>query len=278
MSTLYSDERQPLKKNMAKKSACCDDDPASMKKGGYGVLYISVVAILSVVVLLTCLFPGAAAVAGDTTTSSLLRTTTSQVISTGTGDDGGGVSILIVYAGASDTGSTATLAKWMSEGASKVDGTTVIVKGAKEATLDDLQNADGIILGSGDWNGSPEPAMLDFLDAGRAHLDLVPFGVFATSSGYATGVQEVLNSMARVLMTYGGIYVSSGRFQNSQGVAGLVNSHVTDGKKWEWKDADPTDDSREKSPDQGLMKYLQEDAIAYGERVATLATIYHSSS
>jgi len=280
MSTLYSDERQPLKKNMANKSACCDDDPASMKKkGGYGVvLYVSVVAILSVVVLLTFLVPGAAVV-GDTTTSSLLRTTTSQVISTGTSNDsGGGVSIVIVYAGASDTGSTATLAKWIAEGASRVEGTTVIVKGAKEATPDDLQNADGIILGSGDYNGSPEPAMFDFLDAFGGKLDLVPFGVFATGSGYAQGVQEVLNSMARELMTFGGIYVSSGRFSNSQGVAGLTGRvKKPDERKWIWEGADPTDDSREKGPDSGLMRHLQDDAIQYGKRIATLATTLHSS-
>jgi len=280
MSTLYSDESQPLKKNMAKKSACCDDDPASMKKkGGYGVvLYVSVVAILSVVVLLTFLVPGAAVV-GDTTTSSLLRTTTSQVISTGTSNDsGGGVSIVIVYAGASDTGSTATLAKWIAEGASRVEGTTVIVKGAKEATPDDLQNADGIILGSGDYNGSPEPAMFDFLDAFGGKLDLVPFGVFATGSGYAQGVQEVLNSMARELMTFGGIYVSSGRFSNSQGVAGLTGRvKKPDERKWIWEGADPTDDSREKGPDSGLMRHLQDDAIQYGKRIATLATTLHSS-
>jgi len=189
------------------------------------------------------------------------------------------VSIVIIYAGEYDTGSTATLAKWIAEGASSVEGTTVVVKGVAEATLTDLQNADGIILGSGDYNGSPEPAMFDFLDTrvGSVNLDLVPFGVFATSSGYATGVQDVLTSMARELMTFGGLYVSSGSFHNPQGVAGLINSHPTQGRKWEWHEADPKDDSREKNPAHGLMRHLKDNAKDYGKRIATLATTLHSS-
>jgi len=268
-------------------------------------------------------------VAGDTTSTSSLLRTTSQ-FSTGTSDvvapnpscsatptcsnlegdccpASNGVfvacchhdvttNILIVYAGETITGPTATLAKWLGEGASSVQGTTVVVKTTTEATIDDLKNAAGIILGSGDWNGSPETGMFEFLGSydpslKPGDLDLVPFGVFATSHNYAGGVQDVLNSMARSLMTFGGIYVSSGRFTNSQGVAGLMNNvyEMKDGKPvrdkngnkvqtgWKWHEANSTvDDSKNNQPKHGIMRHLKDDAKAYGKRIANLAT-FHSS-
>ena len=89
------------------------------------------------------------------------------------------------------------MAGWIKKGADSVKGVTATIKEVSTVTIQDVLNTDGIICGSGDYNGNPEPAMLEFFDnilkAGSASklikLTTMPFGVFATSAGYATGVQ-----------------------------------------------------------------------------------------
>ena len=61
--------------------------------------------------------------------------------------------LLIIYAGHTDNGSTATIAKWIATGASKY--VTSIVKKASDVTVDDVANANGYALGSGVYNGNP---------------------------------------------------------------------------------------------------------------------------
>ncbi len=177
------------------------------------------------------------------------------------------IQILIVYSGATSTGSTATLAEWIKQGASSVSGTNVTIKEASTVTLDDVTNANGIICGSGDYNGNPEPSMINFLDdilkAGSSskltNLRTLPFGVFATSAGYSTGVQEVLNSMARSLMTFGAIFVGGGDWHTGQGIAGMTQK-TSDEHGWDWADKD------------GIQKYLKEDSCEYGRRIALAAS------
>lgn len=170
--------------------------------------------------------------------------------------------ILIVYAGKTNTGSTATLAKYIKTGTDSVNNVTSLIKTASTATLTDVLGSDAIILGSGDYNGNPEPDMIDFLDntlgAGmKSSMDKIktmPFGIFATSAGYSTGVQEVLNSMARALMTFGAIYVGGGSWHNSQGIAGMTEKSSSGG--WDWANSTTT------------QKYLKQDACEYGRRLA----------
>ena len=174
--------------------------------------------------------------------------------------------VLIIFAGKTDNGSTATLANNIARGVNNVAGVTAVVKSASNTSKQDFLQADGIMCGSGDYNGNPEPSMIDFFDntlgAGMTSdmkkIQLMPFGVFATSGGYGTGVQEVLNSMARSLMTFGGIYVGGGNWHVSQGISGMTEKNKSGG--WEWANADST------------QKYLLEDACEYGRRIA-LATL-----
>lgn len=232
--------------------------------------------------------------------------------------------LLIIYAGHSPTGSTATLAKWIagniggnvnpthlcpngqvamyckngkqvcgypgtdvnqnplcqtsslnsSLNDSKIIGgpvgamkyVNVIIKAASDATADDVDNADGIVLGSGTYNGNPEPDLIDFVDnklgAGKAEAVLAGkiCGTFCTSAGYTTGAQPVLNSLARLAMTFGATFVGGGEWHTSQGVCGMVKDNP-DGT-WNW---DPS------------MKYLQEDAEAYGERLGLITSFFSES-
>ena len=138
--------------------------------------------------------------------------------------------VLIIYAGATSTGSTHTLAKWIKEGVDNVHDARAVIMEASTVKIGDVAKADGIICGSGDYNGNPEPSMINFFDnvlkAGYktqlTKIPTMPFGVFATSGGYGTGVQEVLQSMARAMLTFGGIYVGGGNWHVSQGVVGMT--------------------------------------------------------
>jgi flavodoxin len=84
--------------------------------------------------------------------------------------------LLIIYAGHTEDGSTATIAGWIADGASKY--VRAIIKKASDVTIDDVANADGYVLGSGVYNGNPEPDMIEFsesvLNAGKNpnHLDM----------------------------------------------------------------------------------------------------------
>ena len=173
--------------------------------------------------------------------------------------------VLIVYAGQTTNGSTATLASYIKTGADSVNGVTSLIKTANHTTKDDVLNSDAIILGSGDYNGNPEPDMINFIDnklgagmtSSMVKLQTMPFGVFATSGGYSTGAQEVLNSMARSLMTFGCVYVGGSTWYSGQGIAGMTEKSANGG--WEWANANTT------------QKYLKDDACEYGRRIAVAA-------
>lgn len=121
-------------------------------------------------------------------------------------------------------------------------------------------------------HGNPEPAMIDFFDnvlkAGYAsqltNMQTMPFGVFATSAGYGTGVQEVMQSMARSLLTFGGIYIGGGNWHTSQGVAGMTYT-PDGGKTWQWVDAT------------GFQSHLENNATCYGRRIALVVSFMSDS-
>lgn len=174
--------------------------------------------------------------------------------------------VLIVYSGYSPTGSTATLAGWIANGVNSVPGVSAVVQRARDAKLSSLNDYDGIILGSGTYNGNPEAEMLEFADtqAGKAvdsvKLDKKIGGSFCTSGGYATGAQSVLQALSRIYMTFGATFVGGGNWHTSQGVCGMVHDNK-DGT-WQWADG---------------QKYLQEDATDYGKRLGTIAKFFNSS-
>ena len=172
--------------------------------------------------------------------------------------------LLIIYAGHTEDGSTATIAGWIADGASKY--VRAIIKKASDVTIDDVANADGYALGSGVYNGNPEPDMIEFsesvLNAGKNpnHLDMSNrfVGAFCTSAGYTTGAQPVLNALARIFMTFGASYIGGGNWKSGQGVCGMVVDTKT-GKGWDW---DPS------------MKDLQKQATDYGTRLGALTSFY----
>lgn len=190
--------------------------------------------------------------------------------------------LLIIYAGHTGVdktkinkqiGSTAQIALWLQAGAEKVPGVNVTVMRAEDIKdVSVLNKADGYLLGSGVYNGNPEPSFIEFSDnvllAGKStdpnkvQLANKPFGVFCTSAGYATGAQPVLNAMARVFMTFSAIYVGGNSWHTGQGLCGMVKDHNTFPPSYSW---DP------------VSKYLKDDACDYGKRLALVTSFYNNS-
>lgn len=191
-----------------------------------------------------------------------------------------GKNLLIIYAGyygiepdpkiQNKPGSTATIAKWLGEGASSILGTNVKIVRArdlKDTTL--VNSADGFLIGSGVYNGNPEEEFIEFIDnillAGKAtttpHIKNKPFGVFCTSAGYATGAQPVLNALARSFMTFNGVYVGGDSWKTGQGLCGMVKDNATVPPSWDW-----TEHS---------ANTIEMDAKNYGKRLAIVTSFYN---
>jgi len=174
--------------------------------------------------------------------------------------------ILVVYAGHSDSGATASLAKLVAEGAATCPGATVKIVRAADATKGDVNGAGAIILGTGDYNGSPEPALMAFIDdklkAGKnvSLMDGVVSAGFCTAAGVASGGQPILESIARATMTFGAVFVGGSTWETSQGVLGIVVDGP--GDKWTW------------APGQD---HLAAQARDLGRRVADVASFFPGS-
>jgi len=147
-------------------------------------------------------------------------------------------SILVIYAGHSENGATATLAKQVAEGAATCPGATVKVVRATDATKAEVHKAGAIILGTGDYNGNPEPELLSFIDdklkAGRSEslMDGMVSAAFCTAAGIVSGGHSILESLARATMTFGAVFVGGSTWETSQGVLGIVKSGT--GDEWTW--------------------------------------------
>ena len=174
--------------------------------------------------------------------------------------------VLVIYAGHAETGATATLAKLVAEGAATCPNTTVKVVRAEDATNEDVNRAGAIILGTGDYNGNPEPALLSFIDnklkAGRSisRMDGMVSAGFCTAAGVASGAQPILESITRATMTFGAVFIGGSTWETSQGVIGIVVDSPDD--KWTW------------APGQD---HLQAQARDLGRRVADVASFFPGS-
>lgn len=122
--------------------------------------------------------------------------------------------ILIVYA--SDYGNTRKMAETVAAGAGSVADTQVVLKTAEEATADDLQAADALILGSPVHMGSMDWRVKKFIDTvcSKFWMKDTAVGkvgaVFATGSGYGnvgSGAELALLSMLNNLAELGTIIV-----------------------------------------------------------------------
>lgn len=78
--------------------------------------------------------------------------------------------IVIIYSGATKTGANSIIANWIATGVKK-SGLDVVkpidinlaTDSQKKTYLKLIKDSNGLIIGSGDYNGNIEPPLLDFL-------------------------------------------------------------------------------------------------------------------
>lgn len=96
--------------------------------------------------------------------------------------------VLIIYA--TDYGNTKKVAEAVASGASSVNGTEVEIKLAEDATVEDLESSDAVIVGTPVHMGSPDWRVKKFIDTICSRLWMKDGmtgkvgAVFATGSGY----------------------------------------------------------------------------------------------
>jgi NAD(P)H dehydrogenase (quinone) len=131
--------------------------------------------------------------------------------------------ILIVYD--SRTGNTEKMASAVAEGAKQVKGVKVDVKKVEKATLEDLQAADGIIMGSPTYYGGMSGKLKEFIDKSvkiHGQLEGKVGAAFASSGGTASGAETTLLSILQAMLVHG--MVVQGRSDDKHYGAAAVGS------------------------------------------------------
>lgn len=189
--------------------------------------------------------------------------------------------VVIIYSGKTDSNANSILANYIASGV-RLSGMNVAGpfdislanEKLKDTILELVKYSDGIIIGSGVYNGNIEPSMTEFFDnkAGAgfnsSFLASKVAGQFATAADCGTGGQLVLNSLSRLMQTFGANIITggasrsnvqghgSGSWHTAQGILGIVVSKTDD------------------TPAHFTNKYIQEDARAYGERIGQIASFF----
>lgn len=113
------------------------------------------------------------------------------------------VTILIVYH--SQTGRTKKMAQAVAKGAKSIESVSTILKEARETTLDDLLNSDGLAFGSPEYFGYMAGAIKDLFDRtyyqarGRKEIFKKPYVVFISAGNDGLGA---LTSIERICVGY----------------------------------------------------------------------------
>ena len=195
------------------------------------------------------------------------------------------VNIVILYSSYLQTpytkqnGATATLANYIEHGIKKSNTLSHVTKYNVNYInkyhipdiINNVKKCNVLIMGTGTYNGNIEDELLDFVNtnfkAGKdpisINLENVACGQFATAGYYGTGAQPVLNSLSRLMMTFGGNIISGPSWRISQGVIGIVdNPDKSNPKKWEWN--------------KDFSTYLEENAESYGKRLLNMGLLFQN--
>lgn len=184
------------------------------------------------------------------------------------------LNVVILYSGFKKNGATATLANYIENGIKQSNSLAHVTKynvnHIKKDDISDIINdvtkCNVLIMGTGTYNGNIEDELLDFVntnfkagkDPNAINLQNVACGQFATAAYYGSGAQPVLNSLSRLMMTFGGNIISGPSWRISQGVIGIVDN--PDPNTWEFN--------------KDFSAYLQENAEAYGKRLASMGLLF----
>jgi NAD(P)H dehydrogenase (quinone) len=133
------------------------------------------------------------------------------------------VRILVVYD--SRSGNTERMALAVAEGVTQVDGVEVAVKKVDEASLEDLQEADGIIMGSPTYYGQMSGKLKALIDKSvRIHgkLDGKVGGAFTSAGGVAAGAETTILSILQAMLIHG--MIIQGRYDHGHYGAATVGA------------------------------------------------------
>eukprot|EP00404_Azadinium_spinosum_P000849 CAMPEP_0180415716 /NCGR_PEP_ID=MMETSP1036_2-20121128/70_1 /TAXON_ID=632150 /ORGANISM="Azadinium spinosum, Strain 3D9" /LENGTH=603 /DNA_ID=CAMNT_0022420541 /DNA_START=70 /DNA_END=1882 /DNA_ORIENTATION=- len=134
---------------------------------------------------------------------------------------GDGARILVVYVN-DMYDQTKQLATAVAEGAES-SGATVRCLEVADANYTGV--GDGIVLGSGVYNGNVAPSLLDFINSFDFQDDLSSKvgGSFATAGAVAAGLESVLSSLNRGMRIFGIVTVGGKSWKSAEGTAAVTN-------------------------------------------------------
>jgi len=114
------------------------------------------------------------------------------------------IKILILYY--SRTGNTEKMAKAVAEGVSLIDGVKVLIKSVREARIQDLLEADGIIIGSPTYYGTIAGPLKEFLDQTvkyHGSLEGKVGGAFASCGAKGGGAETAVLDIIKIMLIHG---------------------------------------------------------------------------
>lgn len=120
--------------------------------------------------------------------------------------------VLIVYH--SRSGNTEKMAEAVREGVAEVEGVEVEMKKVEETTLEDLLEADGIIMGSPVYYGTMAAELKKLIDDSvkfHGKLDGTVGGAFATSGVAGGGTETTVLDILKSMLVHGMIVKGSSR-------------------------------------------------------------------
>ena len=105
----------------------------------------------------------------------------------------------------SRTGNTEKMARLVEDGV-KAEGLDALVKPVSEATIDDLQASDGIVIGSPTYYGLPAAEIVKLIDDSvKAHgrLEGKVGGAFSSSANIGGGNETVIMAILQAMLVHG---------------------------------------------------------------------------
>lgn len=131
--------------------------------------------------------------------------------------------VIVVYH--SRTGNTEKMAFAIAAGAKQVEGVEVTVKKADETSLEDLLNADGIIMGAPTYYGQMSAKLKTLIDESvkiHGKLEGKVGAAFTSSGGTASGAETTLLSIIQTMLVHG--MIVQGRASDKHYGAAAVGS------------------------------------------------------
>lgn len=157
------------------------------------------------------------------------------------------------------TGNTEAMAEGVADGVRKVPGVSVVLKKVGEVTKEDLETADGIVLGCPSYYGTIPGSMKAVIDdwSWKMKVDFTDKagGAFSTGGGQSGGKEFVLVSMMMFMLN------------NRMVVAGPLYRNDKTGSVW----AEVGSSAITGPQDSGVSEAELDGARRLGDRIARLA-------